>query len=235
MASDTNRSAVVRSLGVPCGRQSTDHATFLSQQDFVVPATTPLDEHERSLLLRYGRWLEALASGSLEAVTPEQKQFVRVVQGGALPSTEFERVWVKYSKTQPRSVEPDGEPLDVASLFARLAEVRRAATALHAEYERKRVAVLEQIRAQLEALDDEFSGQKHLAQEEVAELEAAVKKAVIQGGQSVKHEGIHAVYIRGRVTWDSRGLISYAETHPELQEFRRVGNPSVSLRYKAAE
>jgi hypothetical protein len=51
----------------------------------------------------------------------------------------------------------------------------------------------------------------------------------------VKLEGIHAIYYRGRVMWDSRGLSSYAETHPEVLEFRRIGNPSVSIRYKATE
>jgi hypothetical protein len=94
---------------------------------------------------------------------------------------------------------------------------------------------MEQVRAQLDALDDEFSGRMRAAQEEVSHLEAEVKGVVLQAAQSVKHEGIHAVYMRGRVSWNSRELSRYAESHPELQEFRRVGAPSVSLRYKVEE
>ena len=94
---------------------------------------------------------------------------------------------------------------------------------------------MECIRAQLDALDAEFSGRLRAADEEVGRLEAEVKEAVLQVGESVKLEGIHAVYVRGRVSWDSRRLSRYAESHPELQEFCEVGAPSVRVRYQATE
>ena len=41
-------------------------------------------------------------------------------------------------------------------------------------------------------------------------------------GESVRHEGIQAVFLRGRTTWDSTGLSRYAESHPEVLTFRKA-------------
>lgn len=218
-----------------------DHAALLRQQDFVVPANSGLDERERLLLLRYGRWLEALSSGVIKALTSEQEHFVRVARGNEEPITDFERAWVKVSKLRDQSSTSASlrsdcvGPLEVASRLAQLAEAKRYATEIHVEYENRRALVMEQIQAQLEALDAEFGEMLHEADEEVARLEGEVKEAVRTVGESVKQEGIHAIYMRGRVTWDNRGLSRYAETNPEVLDFRRVGKPSVSIRYKATE
>lgn len=218
-----------------------DHAALLRQHDFVIPANNGLDERERLLLLRYGRWLEALSTGIIPALTPEQEHFVGVARGSEEPRTDFERAWVKLSqlRRQSRATESLSSscvgPLEVSSRLAQLAEAKRYAAEIHVEYENRRAAVMEQVRAQLEALDAEFGEMLREADEEVVRLEGEVKEAVRTVGESVKVEGIHAIYYRGRVSWDSRGLSSYAETHPEVMEFRRVGNPSVSIRYKATE
>jgi uncharacterized protein YifE (UPF0438 family) len=218
-----------------------DHTALLRQHDFVLPADIGLDERERLLLLRYGRWLEALSTGIIQALTPEQEHFVRVARGSEEPSTDFERAWVRYSQLQSKSGTIEGShssragPLEVSSRLAQLAEAKRYAAEIHVEYKNRRELVMEQVRAQLEAVDAEFGEMLREADEEVSRLEGEVKEAVRTVGQSVKHEGIHAVYVGGRVTWDNRRLGHYAETHPEVLEFRRVGNPSVSIRYKPTE
>ncbi len=218
-----------------------DHTAMLRRHDFVLPTNGALNERERRLLLRYGRWLEALSSGHIQPLTPEQEHFVRVCRGGDTPNTEFERAWVKFSRLRAptagtnREGSPCVGPLEVASRCARLTEARHSAASVRAEYEQRRVAVIKLVQAQLEALDGEFAERLRAANEEVGRLESEVKEAVLEVGESVKHEGIHAVYLRARVSWDGRGLSRYAETHPELHEFRRVGTPSVSIRYKAAE
>lgn len=218
-------------MGLPA-----DHAALLRQHDFAIPTNIELDERERLLLLRYGRWLEALSSGKLQALTPEQQHFVRVAHGSDEPETEFERAWVKVSRLRAlpgTTTGPHIGPLEAASRVAQLAEAKRYASEIHTEHEHRRTLVLEQVRTQLEALDAEFGEMLREADEEVGRLEAEVKHAVRQVGASVKQEGIHAIYARGRVTWDNRGLSQYADTHPEVLEFRRIGNPSVSIRYEA--
>jgi hypothetical protein len=217
-----------------------EHLTLLRQQDFLVPAHEGWDERERLLLRRYGRWLEALATGALRPLTPEQEHFVRVCKGVEAPATDFERVWVKLTRLRAAAAESPAHttcvgPLEASGRCIRLAEARRAAAAVHDEHEQRRAAVLEVVRAQLEAIDAEFAERLDAADEEVRRLESEVKEAVLQAGESVKHDGIHVVFNRGRVTWDGPGLSRYAETHPELHEFRKVGVPFASIRYPTAE
>lgn len=42
-----------------------------------------------------------------------------------------------------------------------------------------------------------------------------------------------AVWSKGRVTWDGKGLGGYMVAHPEIEAFRREGKPSVSIRRKS--
>lgn len=64
----------------------------------------------------------------------------------------------------------------------------------------------------------------------VDKLEADIKSAVLQHGESIKGEKLQAVYAKGRETWDSKGLTGYAIVHPEILKLKKVGEPSVSLR-----
>src|SRR5262249_47051942 len=96
-----------------------------------------------------------------------------------------------------------------------------------------REAILDMVRAQLEEVGRKYAADLQEADAEVRELEDAVKEAVLALGRSARLGEIHAVYYRGRVTWDSTGLDDYANAHPEVRQFRKVGNPSISLRFKS--
>ncbi len=62
------------------------------------------------------------------------------------------------------------------------------------------------------------------------ELENAIKAAVASGGKTVKASSLQAVWAAGRVSWDSKGLEGVAVVMPEILKFRKVGEPSVSIR-----
>ena len=64
----------------------------------------------------------------------------------------------------------------------------------------------------------------------VNQAQDEVKRAVLEHGSSVKHAGLHAVWKKGRVKWNTKGLDGYAVAHPEILGFRSEGNPSVSIR-----
>lgn len=87
-----------------------------------------------------------------------------------------------------------------------------------------------EIKAKIAEIDAEFAGKNEAVAEKIAALETEVKQAVLVGGASVKGQFLHAVYTKGRVTWDSKSLDGYVKAHPELAEFRKEGEPSVSLR-----
>jgi hypothetical protein len=207
-----------------------DHAALLRRHDFEIPADAALDDAERGLLSRYGRWMEALSAGAIRPLTPEQEQFVRVAHGEAEPQTDFERVWRKLVRSR-KPIEAVG-PMEASARLAQLAAARKFLASLQAEREQRRQTVLEQVRSQLDEIDTAYAEEIRAAEEAVSQREAEARQAVLTAGQSVKQDGIYAVYARGRVTWDGRGLSEYAQTHPEVQPFRRVGPPTVSLRYQ---
>jgi len=88
----------------------------------------------------------------------------------------------------------------------------------------------DEIKAKIAEVEVEFSGKAESVNEKISLLESEVKELVKQSGASVKGQFLHAVFTKGRVTWDSKSLDGYVKAHPELAEFRKEGEPSVSLR-----
>jgi hypothetical protein len=111
-----------------------------------------------------------------------------------------------------------------------LAEVRTAAALTQADYEARRAEILQTIQAELAALEEEFAPLLEAASERAEALEAEIKQDVLAYGRSVKGAQFHAVYTRGRVSWDTKGLDNYADEHPEVLDFRKEGAPSIALR-----
>lgn len=87
-----------------------------------------------------------------------------------------------------------------------------------------------EIKAKIAEIEAEFSGKSEVVSEKIAALEAEIKEAVKLNGASVKGQFLQAVFTKGRVSWDNKSLDGYLKAHPELAEFRKEGEPSVSLR-----
>jgi len=87
-----------------------------------------------------------------------------------------------------------------------------------------------EIKARMAEIEAEFAGKTETVNENIAALEAEIKQAIIVHGASVKGSFLHAVFAKGRVSWDTKSLDGYATAHPELLSFRKEGEPSVSIR-----
>lgn len=61
-------------------------------------------------------------------------------------------------------------------------------------------------------------------------MEKGIKESVLSIGEPVKGEFLQAIFIKGRVSWDTKGLDGYAVAHPEILIFKKTGEPSVSLK-----
>jgi hypothetical protein len=90
------------------------------------------------------------------------------------------------------------------------------------------------VRTALARVDAEYAACAQALETTIAQVAACLKQAVLERGASVKGTGLHAIYVKGRVTWDSRYLEIYAASHPEIQPARKEGQPSVSLRKVSA-
>jgi hypothetical protein len=86
------------------------------------------------------------------------------------------------------------------------------------------------VRTALERVEAEYATRVEALETTIAQAEGCIKQAVLERGASVKGTALHAIYVKGRVFWDSTYLAIYAASHPEIQPARKAGQPSVSLR-----
>ena len=118
----------------------------------------------------------------------------------------------------------------VAEKLERLSSLRNATEFTRLDYETKHKKLLKQIQTELDALEAEYQPVLDAAQENIAALENEIKTEVLLYGESVSGGMYRAVLTRGHVSWDSDGMDRYAASHPEVLQFRKQGQPLVSLR-----
>lgn len=88
----------------------------------------------------------------------------------------------------------------------------------------------DEIKVKIAEIEAEFSDKNKIVFEKIALLENEIKELVKQNGASVKGRFLHAVFTKGRVSWDSKQLDGLMIAIPELKQARKEGDPSVSLR-----
>ena len=118
----------------------------------------------------------------------------------------------------------------VAEKLERLSNLRNAAEFTRLDYETKRTQILKQIQAELDALDSEYKPVMETVEANIDALENEIKTDVLLYGESISGGMYRATYTKGRVSWDNDGITRYAESHPDVLQFRRQGQPIVSLR-----
>lgn len=91
-------------------------------------------------------------------------------------------------------------------------------------------AVPLEVKQRLADIEEDFKPALSAALSEIARLESEIKAAVAVRGETIRSTRLQAVFSKGRQSWDNAALDEYAEQHPEINKFRRVGNPSVSIR-----
>lgn len=123
-----------------------------------------------------------------------------------------------------------GDTVTITELLNYLAELQATADLYRMKHEDMRAEIMAPVKQQLTDLDAEFAPMFEAVNEQIAATTEQVKAAVIANGASVKGAHLQAVYAKGRTSWDSRGLDGYAVAHPEINAFRSVGQPSVSIR-----
>jgi len=78
-------------------------------------------------------------------------------------------------------------------------------------------------------IDAEFDMEARHVDSNITEREGEVRMAVLTFGDTIKAAYGRATWNKPRVTWDNKGLDGYAIAHPEINVFRKVGEPSVSI------
>lgn len=123
------------------------------------------------------------------------------------------------------------EENDVAQEINELSELYAQIEALELQKQARIDEILTpEIRSKLDAVELEFSELIHAVEENIQIAKERIKPSVLRFGSTVKGMGLQVVYYKGRVSWDTQSLDSYAVSHPEILQFRRQTKPSVSFR-----
>ncbi len=118
----------------------------------------------------------------------------------------------------------------VTEKLERLTNLRNAAEFTRLDYETKRTEILKQIQCELDALDSEYKPVLEAAEENIATLENEIKTDVLLYGKTISGGMYCASYTHGRISWDNEGMAKYAVSHPDVLQFRKQGQPIISLR-----
>ena len=86
------------------------------------------------------------------------------------------------------------------------------------------------IKQKIAEIEAEFDDKIEQLTQERSDLEEEIRKEVLNNGRSIKGTFHSFSFTKGRTSWDTKMLNGLAETHPELNAARKVGEPSVSIR-----
>jgi len=121
--------------------------------------------------------------------------------------------------------------MDTKQKLDRLSEMQAQADVMRLHFDELRKSIMTpEIQQALADIAAEESTALDALNGGIAELTAEVKADVTNFGATVKGDYLMAVYNKARVTWDNKGLDGFAVAHPEIAAFRKVGEPTVTLR-----
>lgn len=87
-----------------------------------------------------------------------------------------------------------------------------------------------EVQRDIDEIDAEYAERLATFEESFAMLKDEVTREVLELGESVRAGRKQAVYISGRVSWDTRRLDKLAEKYPEILSARKQGLPYITLR-----
>jgi len=93
-------------------------------------------------------------------------------------------------------------------------------------------AIPDDIQKIIDAIKEKYSEIIMDVDEEISLLANEIKEQVKETGENVKGTHLMAVYSKARTSWDSKGLDGFAVAYPEINVFRKIGEPSVSIKVK---
>jgi len=118
----------------------------------------------------------------------------------------------------------------IISKLDQLADIQTAIEVTKKDYEAKRAEILKSVQSELDALAAEYDPLIGSAEERCTTLENEIRSDVVVFGASVRGKKFYAMFSRGRTTWNTKALDEFAVRHPEIIDFRKQGEPSVSIR-----
>ena len=111
-----------------------------------------------------------------------------------------------------------------------LNELRDAIALLEGERTRKIDEITADLAPEILAANEKYDSMTLPLRDRIHEVDNYIKSQVAKKCETVRGAFLMAVYSKPRVTWDGKGLLGYMVAHPEIEAFKKVGRPSVSIR-----
>ena len=87
-----------------------------------------------------------------------------------------------------------------------------------------------EIRAKVKEIEAEFAPKVEAVNMNITETETAIKLEVIESGATAQGDVLEAVFVNGRTSWDTKGLDEAIKVIPTLAQYRKQGDPYVTIR-----
>lgn len=87
-----------------------------------------------------------------------------------------------------------------------------------------------EIQDAINEIEAEFDEKTDMLEHNITRLSSEIKEEVKGLGSSIKGEKIHAVFVKGRTTWDTNKLEALSIVVPQIEEAKKVGEPTVSIK-----
>lgn len=111
-----------------------------------------------------------------------------------------------------------------------LAEVDQQIKAIKDRYDQLKATVLTQdVLDQIADIDAEMEADLDAPLSRLQDLVASIKANTITVGHTIKGQHKKSIFLKGRESWDNKALDGFAEAHPEIKKFKRIGKPSARI------
>jgi hypothetical protein len=122
--------------------------------------------------------------------------------------------------------------MEITQVLQQMKGVNAALEITRLDYEAKQRAIMATVQSDLDALRDEYTPMLDSAKDMLSGLEADAKRHVVTTGETAKIDGLAVTFVKGRTSWDTKALDGYSAAHPEIERFKREGEPSARISWK---
>lgn len=92
-----------------------------------------------------------------------------------------------------------------------------------------------EIRQQIQDIEAEFIPMMDDVNQAISDTEAHIKTDILARGETAHNDVLEAVFTNGRTTWDTKGLNEAIKVLPQLEQYKKTGDPYVTIRARSVK
>ena len=92
-----------------------------------------------------------------------------------------------------------------------------------------------EIRQQIQDIEAEFKPMMDDVNQAIGDTEAHIKADILARGETAHNDVLEAVFVNGRTTWDTKGLNEAIKVLPQLEQYKKTGDPYVTIRARSVK